>query len=177
MGSSCEKSINTGVERALGLGKIVQGNDYCGEHRATRPGLVSAILYGGEKQALLHIHSSARSGEKRVRSVQALCWVPLTSRIRQSNGGHMQSRMLVPVFVRRSLLLVVCVALNSCQSHKANSGPLIEFTHIPPASQGGRERVDTISGRVRNGRSNQKIVVYAHAGQWWVQPWPPYLGS
>jgi hypothetical protein len=62
----------------------------------------------------------------------------------------MQLRLLVQVFLQRSLLLVFCIALNSCQLHKANSGPSIEFTHIPPAAQGGRERVDTISGRVRN---------------------------
>ncbi len=86
----------------------------------------------------------------------------------------MQLRLLVPVFSKRSLLLVFCFALNSCQSHKANSGPSIEFTHIPPAGQGGRERVDTISGRVRNARPNQQIVIYAHAGQWWVQPWPDH---
>ena len=86
----------------------------------------------------------------------------------------MQLRLLVPVFLKRSLLLVFCFALNSCQSHKANSGPSIEFTHIPPAGQGGRERVDTISGRVRNARPNQQIVIYAHAGQWWVQPWPDH---
>jgi FixJ family two-component response regulator len=73
--------------------------------------------------------------------------------------------------------LDMCIALNSCQSHKANSGPSIEFTHIPPAAQGGRERVDTISGPARNARPNQQIVIYAHSGQWWVHPWPPYLGS
>src|ERR1700748_1277708 len=84
----------------------------------------------------------------------------------------MQLRLLVSVFLQRSLLLVLCIALNSCQSHKANSGPSIEFTHIPPAAEGGRERVDTISGRVRNPRPNQRIVIYAHAGSWWVQPWP-----
>jgi hypothetical protein len=44
-------------------------------------------------------------------------------------------------------------------------------------AQGGRERVDTISGRVRNARPKQQIVIYAHSGPWWVQPWPPYLGS
>src|SRR5216684_976019 len=91
--------------------------------------------------------------------------------------GHMQLRLLVPVFLQRSLLLVFCIALTSCQSHKANSGPSIEFTHIPPAAQGGRERVDTISGRVKNAEPKQQIVIYAHAGPWWVQPWPPYLGS
>src|ERR1700693_3146866 len=67
----------------------------------------------------------------------------------------MQMRLLVPVFLERSLLLVFCIALNSCQSHKANSGPLIEFTHIPPAAQGGRERIDTISRQLRNARPNQ----------------------
>ena len=87
--------------------------------------------------------------------------------------GHMQLR-LVPVFLQRSLLLVFCVALTSCQSHKANSGSSIEFTHIPPAAQGGQERVDRISGRVRNARPKQQIVIYAHSGPWWVQPWPDH---
>jgi hypothetical protein len=90
--------------------------------------------------------------------------------------AHMQLRLLTPVFLQRSPL-VLCIALNSCQSHKANSGPSTEFTNIPPAAQGGRERVDTISGRVGNARPNQQIVIYAHTRQWWVQPWPPYLGS
>jgi len=85
-----------------------------------------------------------------------------------------RQRLLVPVFLQRSLLLVLCIALNSCQSHKADTGPSIEFTHIPPAAQGGRERVDTISGQVRNARPKQRIVIYAHAGQWWVQPWPDH---
>jgi hypothetical protein len=75
--------------------------------------------------------------------------------------------LLTPGFLQRSLL-VLCTALNSCQSHKANSVS-IEFTHIPPAAQGGRERVDTISERVRNARPNQQIVLYEHSGQWWVQ--------
>ena len=85
--------------------------------------------------------------------------------------------LLVPVFLQRSLLLVLCIGLNSCRSHKANSAPSIEFTHISPAAQGGRERVDTISGRVSNARPKQQIVIYAHSRQWWVQLWPPCLGS
>jgi PAS domain-containing protein len=32
-------------------------------------------------------------------------------------------------------------------------------------------------GRVRNARPKQQVVIYAHSGQWWVQPRPPYLGS
>src|ERR1700751_4211122 len=67
--------------------------------------------------------------------------------------AHMQLRLLTPGFLQRSLL-VVWIALNRCSSHKANSGPSIEFTHIPSAAQGGRERVGTIWGRVRNARPN-----------------------
>jgi len=68
-------------------------------------------------------------------------------------------------------------AAQGCHSQKSSAGPSIEFTHIPPAAQGGRERVDAISGRVRNARPKQQIVIYALSGPWWVQPWPPYLGS
>jgi hypothetical protein len=84
-----------------------------------------------------------------------------------------RQRLCVPVFFRRSVL-ILCLALNGCQSHKASSGSSIEFTHIPPAAQGGRERVDIISGRVRNAQPKQQIVIYAHSGQWWVQPWPDH---
>jgi hypothetical protein len=103
----------------------------------------------------------------------------LTSRIRGLLWGHMRLRLLVQVFLQRSPLLVFCVALNSCQLHKARSGPSIEFTHIPLASQGGRERVDVgkITGRVRNARPKQQIVIYAHSGLFWVQPWLHYHGS
>ena len=87
----------------------------------------------------------------------------------------MQLQLLVPTFLQRSLLLACCITQSSCQLHHASSGPSIEFTHIPPAAQGGPERIDTISGRVRNARPKQKIVIYAHSGQWWVQPFPDRL--
>jgi len=65
-------------------------------------------------------------------------------------------------------------ALNGCKSSNSDASPSIEFTKIPPAAQGGRERVDTIAGRVKNARTGQQIVIYAHSGQWWVQPWPEH---
>src|SRR5215472_6832684 len=70
------------------------------------------------------------------------------------------------------LFLVLCLVLNSCQSRRADTTPAIAFTKIPPAAEGGRERVDTIAGRVRNARPGQHIVIYARSGPWWVQPWP-----
>src|SRR5215831_18773119 len=81
-------------------------------------------------------------------------------------------RAFAPVLLQRMILLFLGVRRTSCESRRAESGSSIEFTKIPPAAQGGRERVDTIGGRVINARPGQQIVIYAHSGPWWVQPWP-----
>ena len=72
----------------------------------------------------------------------------------------------------RILPLVFCVAFSGCHQRQNSASPSIEFTKIPPAAQGGREKVDTISGRVAGARSDQQVVIYARSGTWWVQPWP-----
>jgi hypothetical protein len=64
------------------------------------------------------------------------------------------------------------VPLSGCHSRQPSGQPAIEFSKIPPAAQGGRERVDTIAGRVTGARPGQQIVIYAKSGPWWVQPWP-----
>src|SRR5882757_3439012 len=74
--------------------------------------------------------------------------------------------------LRIAIVFLSVVALVACRSEKLQETPSITFTKIPPAAQGGRERLDTISGRVRSARSKQQIVIYAHSGPWWVQPWP-----
>jgi len=89
----------------------------------------------------------------------------------------MKPQSVIGVSLQKSLPLAFCLAPIGCHTQSAHTRPSIELTHIPPAAQGGRERVDTISGRVRNARPKQQIVIYAHRGPWWVQPWPPYLGS
>jgi hypothetical protein len=68
------------------------------------------------------------------------------------------------------LLVAACLALNGCESHRAASLPAIEFTTIPPSAQGGREKVQTIAGRVTGAHPGQQLVIYAHSGAWWVQP-------
>ncbi|MDQ1389263.1 MAG: hypothetical protein QOF56_2717 [Acidobacteriaceae bacterium] len=73
-----------------------------------------------------------------------------------------------------AIVFVSAVAFVACRSERPQETPSIIFTKIPPAAQGGRERVDTISGRVTNARPKQQIVIYAHSGQWWVQPWPDH---
>src|SRR4051795_1316607 len=87
---------------------------------------------------------------------------------------YMKTQSVIGVSLQGSLFLAFCVALIGCDTRSADTRPSIEFTHIPPAAQGGRERVDTISGRVRNARPKQQIVIYAHSGPWWVQPWPDH---
>jgi hypothetical protein len=69
-----------------------------------------------------------------------------------------------------ALLFAPCLLLFGCRSHHPGTLPAIEFTQIPPAAQGGREKVETIAGRVVGVRPGQQVVVYAHSGAWWVQP-------
>lgn len=70
------------------------------------------------------------------------------------------------------LVIFSCILASGCHSRQSDNPPTIEFTKIPPAAQGGRERVDTIAGRVIGARADQRIVIYAKSGPWWVQPWP-----
>ena len=89
-------------------------------------------------------------------------------RIRRSNLEF----MLGTTKLWLALISACCVALPGCHSQKFDANPTIEFTKVPPAAQGGRERVDSIAGRVKGYRPGQQIVIYAHSGPWWVQPWP-----
>jgi hypothetical protein len=84
----------------------------------------------------------------------------------------MRTRRRISPTWQRVLPLLGCVLLSACHARQGNPAPTIEFTKIPPAAQGGRERVDTIAGRVAGAHAGQQIVVYARSGPWWVQPWP-----
>jgi hypothetical protein len=79
------------------------------------------------------------------------------------------SRRFAPATI---VFLGLCFLMCGCRSGQTKTEPSIEFSKVPPAMQGGREKVDTISGRVTGARPGQKIVVYARSGPWWVQPWP-----
>ena len=79
----------------------------------------------------------------------------------------------------QGLLVALCVMLNGCKSQRRDGVLSIEFTHVPPAAQGGgargdAEKLDTIAGRVHGSHPGEQLVIYAHSGPWWIQPDPDH---
>jgi hypothetical protein len=70
----------------------------------------------------------------------------------------------------RLLLFMFCIFLSGCRLGPGNSGPAIEFTRVPPATNDGSDKLDIIEGRVMGVRPGQQIVLYTKNGTWWVQP-------
>lgn len=73
----------------------------------------------------------------------------------------------------RQWILTLALAtplLSGCATRQAATTPSIEFTVIPPAAEGGPDRRAPIAGRVTGARPGQRIVLFAKAGIWWVQP-------
>lgn len=66
-------------------------------------------------------------------------------------------------------LFCVCL-LSGCHLQNKATGPSIEFTRVPPAIEGGSDKLDIIEGRVTGGSSNEQLVLYARTGKWWIQP-------
>jgi signal transduction histidine kinase len=64
---------------------------------------------------------------------------------------------------------VITWAIKS-SAQQPTSLPAIEFTQVPSADRGGQETLSTISGRVIGGSGEQRIVIYARSGSWFVQP-------
>jgi hypothetical protein len=68
-------------------------------------------------------------------------------------------------------LVFFSVLLFGCHSKNLSlRKPSIELTRIPLANPGGPEQLDYIEGRVTDAGPDQQIVLYAHSGVWWVQP-------
>lgn len=65
---------------------------------------------------------------------------------------------------------LLALATASCRRTVAEAGPTIEVTRVPPAGAGSPVVLDTIEGRVNGARPGQKVVLFAAAGAWWVQP-------
>lgn len=67
---------------------------------------------------------------------------------------------------------VVCllaVLITGC-ALSSNVQPSIEITTVPPAEKGGGRELDEIRGHVKGASGDQKVVLYARSGAWYVQP-------
>jgi hypothetical protein len=63
-----------------------------------------------------------------------------------------------------------CLALTGCQPSASTVTPSVTFSEVPPASDGGPEKLAPISGRVTGARAGRKVVIFSKSGVWWVQP-------
>jgi hypothetical protein len=57
--------------------------------------------------------------------------------------------------------------LSGCGSPRPTT---IQFTQVPEAGPGGEAKTVKIAGRVTDAKAGQRIVLYAHDGTWYVQP-------
>ena len=65
------------------------------------------------------------------------------------------------------VLATIGVLLTGCSRQDR---PTVAFTQVPVADRGGPDRMDTISGSVTGAKPGQRIVLYALANRWYVQP-------
>jgi hypothetical protein len=71
--------------------------------------------------------------------------------------------------VKTYLLGLACLTIG-CRSPQAHVAPSIEFTTLPPAGEGSAYLLRPIAGRVTGATPNQRVVLFARAGVWWLQP-------
>jgi hypothetical protein len=70
------------------------------------------------------------------------------------------------------LVVALCLLAAACGPERPAVVPAIEFSTIPPAAEGGSERLALIAGRAIGAHPGEQIVLYAKSavGVWWVQP-------
>ena len=64
---------------------------------------------------------------------------------------------------------LLTVLISGC-AVSSNVQPSIEITTMPPADKGGGRELDEIKGHVRGASTQQRVVLYARSGAWYVQP-------
>ena len=70
----------------------------------------------------------------------------------------------------RLTIVILCTLLSSCNSQRPQPKQSLEIVRVPIADPGGPEKLDYIEGRSSNTGPGQQIVLYAHSGVWWLQP-------
>jgi len=69
-----------------------------------------------------------------------------------------------------AVCLLLLLVVGSCD-RSAPGLPRIELTSVPRVHKGGTQELDVISGRVTGANSEHRVVLYAHSGAWYVQPY------
>jgi hypothetical protein len=77
---------------------------------------------------------------------------------------------IAPIVRRATVVLVVAAVTTACTNRTTVAKPSIAFTEVPEAAEGGEQRVAAIAGRVSGALPNQRVVLFARSGAWWVQP-------
>jgi hypothetical protein len=85
--------------------------------------------------------------------------------------AHEPSRSGLGLVAACAALWLGCQLATGCRARTGSDGPVIEFTVVPPADNGGPDKVAPVAGRVRGAGANQRIVLFARSGGWWVQPY------
>lgn len=75
-----------------------------------------------------------------------------------------------PTIVGLAIVIIVVAVTTACTKQTTTGKPSITFTQVPDAAEGGEQRVAPIAGRVTGARPNHRVVLFAKAGPWWVQP-------
>lgn len=60
--------------------------------------------------------------------------------------------------------------LSGCNPRSLSTKASIQITEVPIIDQGGPVQMGFIAGRAAHAKPDQKVVVYAHSGIWWIQP-------
>jgi hypothetical protein len=71
---------------------------------------------------------------------------------------------------REAVALAPLLLAEACRRTDSSNSPFITFTRVPLADAAGSASHDIIEGGVTGASAGQKIVLYAKAGKWWVQP-------
>lgn len=77
------------------------------------------------------------------------------------------------LFARRTmhiaaLMPILLLSAGCGRKHQPQSS--VQITRVPPADPGGPQKLDFIEGSVQGAQPGQQVILYAHSGIWWVQP-------
>ncbi len=67
-------------------------------------------------------------------------------------------------------VILLVLAVTGCRFSGNRGEPAIEFTRVPSSGEGNPDKLEVIEGRVSGAQPGQRIVLFARAGTWWVQP-------